>query len=78
MADTKPTPSPAINRPGTSRAMLVDATWSATPTLKTMQPRMMVVRRPSRSAMSPATSAPKKVPADRMEVMRDFSHVWYR
>ena len=40
--------------------------------MKTMQPSMMVVRRPVKSAISPAMRAPKKVPAERMETMRDF------
>jgi hypothetical protein len=33
---------------------------------------MTVKRRPSQSAMSPAIRAPKKVPAERIEVMRDL------
>lgn len=35
-------------------------------------PQMIVVRRPMKSARSPAMRAPKKVPADRMDVIRDF------
>jgi len=42
--------------------------------MKTPQPAMMVVRRPNQSARSPAMRAPKKVPAERMEVMSDFFH----
>jgi hypothetical protein len=37
-----------------------------------MQPIMMVVRRPIKSAISPAAIAPKKVPQERMDVMSDF------
>ena len=40
--------------------------------MKTPHPAMMVTRRPMKSARSPAISAPKKVPADKIEVMRDF------
>ena len=32
----------------------------------------MVVRRPMKSAKSPATRAPKKVPAERIEAISDF------
>lgn len=32
----------------------------------------MVVRLPIQSAKGPAITAPKKVPAERIEVMRDF------
>ena len=42
--------------------------------MKTMQPTMMVVRRPMKSAKSPAIRAPKKVPAERIDTIRDFSH----
>lgn len=42
--------------------------------MKMRHPRMMVVRRPKKSAKSPAMSAPKKVPAERMEVINDFFH----
>ena len=43
-----------------------------TPTMKMKQPMMMVVLRPVKSATSPAMMAPKKVPADRMETIRDL------
>jgi hypothetical protein len=72
MAETKPTPIPAIRRPGTRSATVVDATCNATPREKTAQPRMIVVRRPNQSAREPAISAPKKVPAERMETIKDF------
>jgi hypothetical protein len=60
------------------------------PMQKIPQPTMMVIRRPMKSARSPAMIAPKKVPegisdcyqdvtpehlpADRMEVVRDCCH----
>ena len=71
MAETKPTPKPAIKRPATRRPNPVEAVCRATPRRKTAQPEMMVKRRPIKSARSPAMMAPKKVPADRMEVMRE-------
>lgn len=40
--------------------------------MKTMQPAITVVRRPNQSARSPAIKAPKKVPAERIETIRDF------
>jgi hypothetical protein len=42
--------------------------------MKMKHPAMMVVRRPNQSARSPAISAPKKVPAERIDVIRDFFH----
>lgn len=38
------------------------------------QPAMMVRRRPIKSEISPAMMAPKKVPAERMEVMSESLH----
>jgi hypothetical protein len=73
-ADTKPMPRPAITRPGTSSATVVEAT-RMTPMEKTPQPAMIVERRPIQSAREPANRAPKKVPADKMETIRDCSHV---
>jgi len=55
--------------------MLVEAVWRMTPTMKIRQARMMDGRRPIASAREPAASAPKKVPAERMEVMSDFWEV---
>jgi hypothetical protein len=52
--------------------MSVEATWRITPTLKTPQPAIIVVRRPIKSAISPAIIAPKKVPAERIDVIRDL------
>lgn len=53
---------------------MVDADiWTATPTIKIIQPAMMVYDRPKKSAQSPAMTAPKKVPAERIEVIRDWS-----
>lgn len=72
MAETKPTPNPATRRPATSRPKEVEAVCRITPTMKTTQPLTMVVRRPNQSAKSPAMRAPKKVPAERIDVINDF------
>lgn len=75
MAETNPTPRPAMRRPGTSRETDVEATCRMTPSEKMMHPAMMVDRRPIQSATEPAINAPKKVPADRMDTMSDFCQV---
>ena len=72
MAETNPTPKPATRRPTTSRASPLEMVWRMTPMVKIPQPAMIVVRRPMKSARSPAIIAPKKVPAERIEVIKDF------
>lgn len=57
-ADSKPTPSPAMKRPAAMRGMVVEMTSMMTPAMKIKQPSMMVVRRPKKSAKSPAIRAP--------------------
>jgi hypothetical protein len=76
VAEMMPTAKPAITRPAIRRPMFCAAVWRTTPTTKIMQARMMDKRRPIMSAKLPAKRAPKKVPADRIEVMSDFSQVW--
>ena len=73
MAEMKPTPRPAIKRPATITPRPVDAVSRMHPTEKIAQPVMMVMRRPMKSAQSPAMMAPKKVPQERMEVVNDWS-----
>jgi hypothetical protein len=70
-----PTPKPAMRRPTTRRGIVVDTIWRMTPTLKIKQAPMMDGRRPIMSASEPAKRAPKKVPAERMDVTRDFCDV---
>lgn len=72
-AEIKPTPRPQMIRPAAMTPMLVDAVSRIHPTVKIAQPIMMVDRRPMKSARSPAMMAPKNVPADRIEVVRDCS-----
>jgi hypothetical protein len=50
IADTNPSPNPAIRRPATRRASAVEATWRTTLTIKTPHPKIMVVRRPNLDA----------------------------
>ena len=71
MAEMNPTPRPQMTRPAHMRPRPVEAVSRMQPTMKIKQPEMMVVRRPMKSAMSPAMRAPRKVPRDRMEVVRD-------
>lgn len=76
MALTNPTPKPEINRPDTMRPRPSDeAVWRIHPTMNTIHPEMIVHLLPMLSARSPAMRAPKKVPAERTDVMRDFCHV---
>jgi hypothetical protein len=72
IADTNPTPNPAIKRPATNSPRLLEAVCKTQPIPYTTHPRMTVVLRPNQSARSPARMAPKKVQADRMETMRDL------
>ena len=73
MAEMKPTPAPQINRPGTIRPNPVDAVSRIQPIVNIPHPAMIVVRRPMKSAKSPAMIAPKNVPHDRMDVVSDWS-----
>ena len=73
VAETKPTPKPATKRPATIRPRPVEAVCKMTPMMKIAHPTMTVVRRPIQSARSPARTAPKKVPADRIDVIKDLS-----
>src|SRR6266536_4100813 len=75
IAETKLTPGPAMRRPATKRPRDVDAVCRIQPIPYTMQPRVIVVRRPNQSARSPATREPKKVPAERIEMMSDLCGV---
>lgn len=52
--------------------MLVEAVSKMQPTVKMIQPPMIVLRRPIMSAISPAITAPKNVPAERIEVVSDW------
>lgn len=73
MADIKPTPSPAKNLPAMNSAWLpVVIVCRITPRLKTIAQELMIPhRRPRLSANGAANRAPKKVPAERIETMRD-------
>ncbi len=70
-AEIKPTPNPAIRRPATMTPIVVDTVSRMHPIVKMKQPMMMVNRRPMKSARSPAMRAPKKVPAERIDVVKD-------
>ncbi len=72
MAEMKPTPRPQMTRPATMTPRPVEAVSRMQPMVNMPHPIMIVVRRPVKSAQSPAIKAPKKVPRDRIEVSRDW------
>ena len=61
MEEMKPTPKPAMRRPAVMTPRPVEAVSRIPPTMKIPHPRMIVIRRPMKSAISPAIMAPKKV-----------------
>ena len=69
VADMRPTPNPAKNRPARKRGMLTAAVCRMTPKINTNDDRIRPKRRPAQSARGAAPRAPKKVPADRMETI---------
>lgn len=54
------------------RPRLVDAVCRMHPIVKMMQPVIIVIRLPMKSAMSPEMIDPKNVPADRIDTIRDW------
>ena len=74
MAEMKPTPAPAMRRPTTITARVVDAVSKIQPTEKVTHPVIIVHLRPMRSAISPEIMAPKNVPQERIPVRRDCCH----
>jgi hypothetical protein len=72
IAETKPTPKPVMIRPTAKTATVLEAIWITTPIANTTQPVIIVVRRPIQSERSPARRAPKKVPADRIETIKEL------
>jgi hypothetical protein len=72
-AEIRPTPKPAKKRPAMKRGCSVDAVCRITPKLKTMPAETIrPKRRPRRSPNGAAVSAPKNVPADKMDTIREF------
>ena len=70
-SETIPTPQPAKRRPTTKRGTVEEAVCIATPAEKTRVARTTDHLLPRISAAGAAERAPMKVPADRMETMRD-------
>jgi hypothetical protein len=74
IAETRPTPSPAKKRPAMNKGWLVETVCKITPKLKTNPiADMRPILRPRISAHGAARSAPKNVPADRMDTIRESS-----
>src|SRR3982074_2214466 len=67
-----PTPYPARKPPTTNKGMAADTVCKVTPRRKTWQGAIGRPRRPTRSGAGAAESAPKKVPAERMDTIKDF------
>ena len=70
-ADIKPTPKPAKKRPATNRGIAVEAVCRMTPKQNTVIVIIKAIRRPMKSPNGAANKAPKKVPADRMDTIKD-------
>jgi hypothetical protein len=71
-AEIKPTPYPAKKRPAMNRGCDVETVWRMTPKLKTIPAdSIRPMRRPRKSPTGEAVRAPKKVPAERIETMRE-------
>lgn len=70
-AEIKPTPKPAKKRPATNNGMAVEAVWRMTPKQNTRTVIIKAIRRPIKSPRGAANKAPKKVPADRMDTIRE-------
>jgi hypothetical protein len=66
-AEIRPTPKPAKKRPAVNRGSAVAAVCRMTPKTKTMVDVIRPHRRPRRSPKGAAVSAPKNVPAERMD-----------
>lgn len=70
-AKSKPTPRPAKNLPAVKRGIWTKIICIKTPTLKTQLDMMRPHRRPSLSASKGEAKAPKKVPNERIDTMRE-------
>jgi hypothetical protein len=71
-ADIKPTPKPAKKRPATKRGIAAEAVWNITPKQKTTRVIISASLLPRKSAKGAAAKAPKNVPADKMETIREW------
>jgi hypothetical protein len=62
---------PGYVLPATNRGISVAAVCKTTPKMNTTEDTIKASRLPSRSAIGAAKSAPKKVPAERIETISD-------
>lgn len=69
IAEINPTPNPAKKRPAKNSGMVVAAVCRITPRINTNEEAIKPMRRPMASATGAAVSAPKKVPAERIETI---------
>lgn len=71
-AEIRPTPYPAKKRPAMKSSCVVEAVCRTTPRLKTRPAEAIKPQRlPSKSPKGAAVRAPKKVPAERMETIKE-------
>lgn len=73
IADSKPTPSPENTRPTVKSGIVVEAVCMMIPMINSPHPVIIAHLLPTKSATSAARMAPTKVPAERIEVTRDWS-----
>ena len=71
--ETIPTPNPAKNLPATNNGISTEAVCRMTPKAKTHRPIQSAMRLPVQSATGAANRAPKSVPADRIDTIKDDS-----
>lgn len=70
-ADINPTPNPAKNRPATNKGISLEAVCRITPKEKMTRVTSNPILLPRKSPSGAADSAPKKVPADRIETISE-------
>jgi hypothetical protein len=71
-AEMIPTPKPAKKRPATKRGIAAEAVCNITPKQKTTKEIIRASFLPRKSARGAAAKAPKNVPADKMETIREY------
>jgi len=73
IAEMRPTPNPAKNRPATNSGMAVETVCKTTPNENTHKVAKSPSLLPMKSASGAAANAPKNVPADKIDTIRDDS-----
>jgi hypothetical protein len=71
-AEIRPTPNPAKKRPATKRGIEDEAVCNITPKQNTTRLTISASLLPRKSARGAAARAPKKVPADKIDTIREY------